>query len=166
MAQYDGSIRINTAIETKGLKRDIDALKEKMKELGSGIGQGMAGKINAVENSVKKLASGMRREVSGMKSSVDGLSGSFKRLGATVASVFAVRRVAGIASSMTELGSDLEEVQNVVDVTFTTMSDKINEFAQNAAKSAGLSETMAKRYAGTFACRGSLQKRSYCMWNM
>ena len=54
MAQYDGSIRINTAIETKGLKRDIAALKGKMKELGSGIGQGMAGvagKINAVENS-------------------------------------------------------------------------------------------------------------------
>lgn len=158
MAQYDGSIRINTAIETKGLKRDIAVLKGKMKELGSGIGQGMAGvagKITAVENSVKKLASGMRREVSGMKSGVDGLTGSFKRLGATVASVFSVRRVARIASSMTELGSDLEEVQNVVDVTFTTMSDKINEFAQNAAKSAGLSETMAKRYAGTF---GSMSK--------
>lgn len=153
MAQYDGSIRINTAIETKGLKRDIAALKGKMKELGSGIGQGMAGvagKITAVENSIKKLASGMRREVSGMKSSVDGLSGSFKRLGATIASAFAVRKIAGIAGTMTELGSDLEEVQNVVDVTFTTMSDKINEFAINAAKSAGLSETMAKRYAGTF----------------
>ena len=153
MAQYDGSIRINTAIETKGLKRDIAALKGKMKELGSGIGQGMAGvagKITAVENSIKKLASGMRREVSGMKSSVDGLSGSFKRLGATIASAFAVRKIAGIAGTMTELGSDLEEVQNVVDVTFTTMSDKINEFAVNAAKSAGLSETMAKRYAGTF----------------
>ncbi len=153
MAQYDGSIRINTAIETKGLKRDIAALKGKMKELGSGIGQGMAGvagKITAVENSIKKLASGMRREVSGMKSSVDGLAGSFKRLGAAVASVFTVRKVAGLAGSMTELGSDLEEVQNVVDVTFTTMSDKINEFAINAAKSAGLSETMAKRYAGTF----------------
>ncbi len=153
MAQYDGSIRINTAIETKGLKRDIAALKGKMKELGSGIGQGMAGvagKITAVENSIKKLASGMRREVSGMKSSVDGLSGSFKRLGATIASAFAVRKIAGIAGTMTELGSDLEEVQNVVDVTFTTMSDKINEFALNAEKSAGLSETMAKRYAGTF----------------
>lgn len=153
MAQYDGSIRINTAIETKGLKRDIAALKGKMKELGSGIGQsmaGVAGKINAVESSIKKLAFGMRREMSGMKSSVDGLSGSFKRLGATIASVFAVRKIAGMASSMTELGSDLEEVQNVVDVTFTTMSDKINQFAQNAAKSAGLSETMAKRYAGAF----------------
>ena len=50
----------------------------------------------------------------------------------------------------TELGSDLQEVQNVVDVTFTTMSDKVNEFAKSADASAGLSETMAKEYAGTF----------------
>ena len=49
-----------------------------------------------------------------------------------------------------ELGSDLQEVQNVVDVTFTTMSDKVNEFAQGAAEAAGLSETMAKKYVGTF----------------
>lgn len=153
MAQYDGSIRINTAIETKGLKQDIAALKGKLKEVGSGINQGMAGvagKISVVENSIKRLASGMRREVSGMKSSVDGLTGSFKKLGATIASVFAVRKIAGMASSMTELGSDLEEVQNVVDVTFTTMSDKVDEFAKAAARSAGLSETMAKRYVGTF----------------
>lgn len=153
MAQYDGSIRINTAIETKGLKQDIAALQGKLKELGSGINQGMAGvagKISAVENSIKRLASGMRREVSGMKSSVDGLSGSFKKLGAAIASVFAVRKIAGIANSFTELGSNLEEVQNVVDVTFTTMSDKVDEFAKAAARSAGLSETMAKRYVGTF----------------
>ena len=56
MAQYDGSIRINTEIETKGLKRDITTLKGKLKELGSGVQQGMAGvagKIDAVENSIK-----------------------------------------------------------------------------------------------------------------
>lgn len=49
-----------------------------------------------------------------------------------------------------QVGSDLQEVQNVVDVTFTTMSDKVNEFAKSADASAGLSETMAKEYAGTF----------------
>lgn len=38
----------------------------------------------------------------------------------------------------------------MVDVTFTTMSEKVNEFAKNAITSAGLSETMAKQYTGTF----------------
>lgn len=49
-----------------------------------------------------------------------------------------------------ELASDLQEVQNVVDVTFKTMSDQVNDFARNAIKSAGMSETMAKQYVGTF----------------
>ena len=40
---------------------------------------------------------------------------------------------------MLELGSDLQEVQNVVDVTFTSMSDKVDTFAKDAAKSFGLS---------------------------
>lgn len=49
-----------------------------------------------------------------------------------------------------ELGSDLQEVQNVVDVTFGTMSDQVNEFARDAIESVGMSETIAKKYVGTF----------------
>ena len=42
-------------------------------------------------------------------------------------------------------------MQNVVDVAFgPTVSKKINSFAKSAAQSFGLSETMAKKYAGTF----------------
>lgn len=66
-----------------------------------------------------------------------------------------------------DLGSDLQEVQNVVDETFTSMSGKVNEFAQNADKSAGLSETMAKKYVGTFGAMadsfGFSEKKAYEM---
>lgn len=153
MAQYDGSIRIDTRVDTKGLQRGLTSVKGDLGKFKDSIHNGMSALdrgITDIGGKIKKMGSGMRREVSSVRGSVDGLTGSFKKLGATIASVFAVRKIAGMASSMTELGSDLEEVQNVVDVTFTTMSDKINEFAVNAAKSAGLSETMAKRYAGTF----------------
>lgn len=61
-----------------------------------------------------------------------------------VGSAFAVGKLIQFGKESIELGSDLAEVQNVVDVTFTTMSDKVNEFAKNAMTSAGLSETMAK----------------------
>ena len=65
------------------------------------------------------------------------------------------------------LASDLEEVQNVVDVTFTTMSDDVNQFAQDAMRSAGLSETAAKKYTGTFGAMakslGFSEKASYAM---
>lgn len=153
MAQYDGSIRINTKINTEGIKKGVSEMKGGFGQLKSGVQGALSGlnsKISSVGSKFRSVGAGIRKEASKIKGSVNGVSDSFRNLGATIASVFAVRKIAGFASSMTELGSDLEEVQNVVDVTFTTMSDKINEFAINAAKSAGLSETMAKRYAGTF----------------
>lgn len=153
MAQYDGSIRINTKINTEGIKKGVSEMKGGFGQLKSGVQGALSGlnsKISSVGSKFRSVGAGMRKEASKIKGSVNGVSDSFRNLGATIASVFAVRKIAVFASSMTELGSDLEEVQNVVDVTFTTMSDKINEFAVNAAKSAGLSETMAKRYAGTF----------------
>lgn len=67
-----------------------------------------------------------------------------------IGGAFAVGKLVQFGKECVELGSDLAEVQNVVDVTFTTMSDKVNEFAKNAMTLAGLSETMAKRYVGTF----------------
>lgn len=153
MAQYDGAIRINTKINTEGIKKGVSEMKGGFGQLKSGVQGALSGlnsKISSVGSKFRSVGAGMRKEASKIKGSVNGVSDSFRNLGATIASVFAIRKIAGFSSSMTELGSDLEEVQNVVDVTFTTMSDKINEFAVNAEKSAGLSETMAKRYAGTF----------------
>lgn len=75
---------------------------------------------------------------------------AFLKLGKVLASVFAISKIVQFGKKAIELGSDLQEVQNVVDVTFTTMSDKVNEFAKSAIESAGLSETMAKKYVGTF----------------
>lgn len=85
-----------------------------------------------------------------MKNSVGGLGKAFSKLGVIIGTVFAVKELVRFGKEAIELGSDLQEVQNVVDVTFTTMADKVDEFARNAAKTAGLSETMAKKYAGTF----------------
>lgn len=93
---------------------------------------------------------GVRNGVSAIKQSFNGLGGAIKKIGLLIGGAFAVGKLAQFGKECVELGSDLTEVQNVVDVTFTTMSDKVNEFAKNAMTSAGLSETMAKRYVGTF----------------
>lgn len=85
-----------------------------------------------------------------VNSSLNKMSGTFNRIGKMVASVFAIKAVADFTKSCLDLGSDLQEVQNVVDVTFGSMSDKVNKFAQNAWKTIGLSETMAKQYMGNF----------------
>ena len=94
--------------------------------------------------------SGVQKGVSAIKQSLNGLGSAVKKIGLLIGGAFAVGKLVQFGKECVELGSDLAEVQNVVDVTFTTMSDKVNEFAKNAMTSAGLSETMAKRYVGTF----------------
>lgn len=94
--------------------------------------------------------SGVQNGVSTIKQSFNGLGSAVKKIGLLIGGAFAVGKLVQFGKECVELGSDLAEVQNVVDVTFTTMSDKVNEFAKNAMTTAGLSETMAKRYVGTF----------------
>jgi len=94
--------------------------------------------------------SGIDNGVSRIKQSFNGLGSAVKKIGILIGSAFAVGKLVQFSRECIALGSDLAEVQNVVDVTFTTMSDKVNEFAKNAMTSAGLSETMAKQYVGTF----------------
>ena len=93
---------------------------------------------------------GVQNGVSAIKQSFNGLGSAVKKVGLLIGGIFAIGKLAQFGKECLELGSNLAEVQNVVDVTFTTMSDRVNEFAKNAMTSAGLSETMAKRYVGTF----------------
>ena len=48
------------------------------------------------------------------------------------------------------MASDLEEVQNVVDVSFGSMADQVEAFADTAVRSYGMSALTAKRMASTF----------------
>jgi phage-related protein len=86
----------------------------------------------------------------GFNKQMSGITSLAKKAGSTLAAAFAVKKLVDFSKQCIELGSDLAEVQNVVDVTFSTMSKKVDEFAKSAASSFGLSETMAKQYTGTF----------------
>lgn len=110
MARSDGTVYIDTRVDTKGFQKGM----------------------NAIEKQTGNMAS------------------AFGKLGKIIAATFAISKIVQFGKKAIELGSDLQEVQNVVDVTFTTMSDKVDEFAKKAIQSAGLSETMAKKYVGTF----------------
>lgn len=79
-----------------------------------------------------------------------GITSVAKKAGATIAAAFGVKKLIEFGKSCLDLGSDLAEVQNVVDVTFPSMTAQVDKFAQSAAKTFGLSETMAKQYTGTF----------------
>lgn len=86
---------------------------------------------------------------------MSGIQNMAVKTGKILAGAFAVKKIVDFGAKALELGSNLSEVQNVVDVTFPTMTKQVDEFAQKAAASFGLSETMAKKYTGTF---GSMAK--------
>jgi phage-related protein len=106
--------------------------------------------IGAIGLDVKLQSDDMTKQASNVASKAEStLTGGFRKIGGIISSVLAVTALAKFGSSCIQLGSDLNEVQNVVDVTFPSMSAKVNEFATNAATKYGLSETMAKKYMGT-----------------
>lgn len=67
-----------------------------------------------------------------------------------IASVLSIGAIVMFGKSCIQLGSDLAEVQNVVDVTFGSISDRVNAFAKNSIMQFGLSELAAKKYMGTY----------------
>lgn len=84
-----------------------------------------------------------------MQSQFSKLASSAKKLGLALAGAFGIRRLVQFGKEAIELGSDLAEVQNVVDVTFGSLNRTIDHFAKNAIKQFGLSELSAKQYAST-----------------
>lgn len=101
------------------------------------------------------------------ESQMAGITGMAKKAGAALAAAFGVKKLVDFGKQCLELGSDLAEVQNVVDVTFPKMTAQVDEFARSAAQSFGLSETMAKQYTGTFGAMakafGFTEKQAYDM---
>lgn len=103
----------------------------------------------------------------GFQRQMNGVIGFAKKAAASMAALFAAKKVFDFGKQAIQLGSDLTEVQNVVDVTFPKMTKQVNDFAKNAAQQFGLSETMAKRYTGTFGAMakafGFGEKQAYDM---
>lgn len=60
----------------------------------------------------------------------------------------AARKFADFVKDGISYASDLEEVQNVIDVTFGDSAEAINEFSRNAINQFGMSELSAKQFAG------------------
>lgn len=103
----------------------------------------------------------------GAKQLESSFGASFGKIGKMAAAAFSVKTITDFVGSCLNLGSDLMEVQNVVDTAFPNMSAQANDFAKNAMESFGLSETVAKKYLGTFGAMASAfgfsEKEAYDM---
>lgn len=101
--QYDGSIRINTSLNTKDFNASLGKITQSVKKLGAAVGVS-----------------------------------------------FGITALIKFGKESLNLASDIQEVQNVVDTAFGSMSGMVEEFASTAIEKFGMSELAAKRTASTY----------------
>lgn len=94
--------------------------------------------------------SGAKQVNSSASNLSSGIKSSFGKIGAIVASAFAVTKLVEFGKTAIETASDIAEVQNVVDVAFGKMSDKMEDFANKAVETYGISQLTAKQTGSTF----------------
>ena len=98
---------------------------------------------------LKKVQQQTKSATSAVERQTDKIKSAFGKIGKAISIALSAAAIIRFGKSCIELGSDLAEVQNVVDVTFGAMSETINRFARDALEEFGLSETSAKKYSST-----------------
>lgn len=102
-------------------------------------------------NALKKASSGIvsaLQRLTGAGKGVNSLSLSLGNLLKTAVGFNIGYGLLNFGKSMFELGSDVTEVENVVDVAFGGMAQSAYDFAKTAQEQFGLSELSALRYSG------------------
>lgn len=123
-------LQVKVTAKTDGIESKLRGLNSKLSETGN------------VSNKVSSKVSGAFKAIdAAIKASM---------IGAIIGVIAKViNAIGGFVGACTELGSDVTEVQNVVDTTFGEMASKVDEFASNSIKSLGMSETACKKYTST-----------------
>lgn len=120
--------------------------------------------MSGIGDTARRAANTLQNQI---QPQLEGITGIAKKAGMALGAAFGVKKIADFGKQCLELGSDLAEVQNVVDVTFPSMTAQVDKFAKSAAQSFGLSETMAKQYTGTFGAMakafGFTEQQAYDM---
>ena len=114
-------LKVVITAETSGLKKELNSLKTQ---------------LNKTEKTVTKTTGGIKKALSSLTK------------GFTATAI--VYGLIKVGKQAVQTASDLQEVQNVVEVSFGSMSAEVDKFAENALKKFGLSKLSAKQFASTF----------------
>ena len=125
------------------------AIKVLKKQLMADVKSSIKDAAKEAKSEAKSMGKVISDGMSGATGAVTGLTSAFKKLLGVLGIGISIASLVKFGKECVDLGSDLSEVQNVVDVTFGDMSNQVNEFARSSIKSYGISETAAKNYMGT-----------------
>ena len=110
----------------------------------------MSDSVGKIQLDLETNATPFQQQLNGIAGkSTNMVTAAFGKLAKVAAGAFAVKKLIDFGKASVNLASDLQEVQNVVDVVFGESASQINNFAKSAITSYGLSELSAKRYSST-----------------
>lgn len=117
----------------------------------------ISGDNRPIEQSLRETTRAIERESRNWDSSTREASGNmensmtsmFKKVAASAAAAKIGQFLLNIGKEAVSLASDLQEVQNVVDVTFGESASAIQSWADKAKTQFGLTELQAKRFTST-----------------
>lgn len=134
-------------------------LKNTIKKMASLIARALStafrglGKLSMSAASAVKSAAGIMSsafsKIHSSSKKLNTASSNLKTLLKTAIGFRAVRGLFNFGRKAITLGSDITEVENVVDTAFGSMAQQAYDFAAVATKQFGLSELAAKNYSGT-----------------
>ena len=106
--------------------------------------------IEAETKGLKKELESVKKELKAADKQVSQTQKTFSKLFKALKIGTATAALVKFGKSAIKAASELEEVQNVVDVAFGKSSEKVEQFSKVALKSFGLSEYAAKKAASTY----------------
>lgn len=102
--------------------------------------------VKAMEKAGKKVDATTKETAENAEKNA---SNAIKNILAAISAAAIAKKILDIGKAAVQAASDLEEVQNVVEVTFGEGASQIESWAKRAGTQFGLTETQAKRFAST-----------------
>lgn len=146
----------NFAASFKKLMQELStapAISRNVIDLSNALGNFLAN-VRNVSGSTRQASNGFKLFGNSVKTSSKKLFDFGRIIGKFYAKWFLILRAFSKIKQAVGISSDLKEVQNVVDTTFGSMTNKVEEFASNAVENFGISELSAKKFASRFQAMG------------
>lgn len=123
---------------------------EELKVVISAETQGLTNEIQKVQSQLNNLAKNTAKSTSSIEKSCSKMNTAFKSIFKGIGFAVIIKQLIKLGGQALETASDLEEVQNVVDVSFGEMASEVDAFANSAIQNFGMSALTAKKMASTF----------------
>lgn len=153
----DGKVIIETGLDMTGATKDLNNLGKTIDNKSQKATKKLNKETTSLEKNLKKTgntgAKSMRqisRGANKSSKSVSRLRASLGKIAGILAAGFSIQALVNMGKEAVNLASDLTEVQNVVNTAFGSMSQKMEDFADTAIETYGISKLTAKNIGSTY----------------